>query len=117
MSIVAFRPIVLTGRQMLADGRARLAAQHRANSPGIQVCAALTELTDQIVNTTFQAALAELTGKEAKELQDGIVIAALGGYGRGDMAFYSDVDLLILHQNSHAALAKKVVKVFVQDLY
>ncbi len=117
MSIVAFRPIVLTGRQMLADGRARLAAQHRAKSPGIQVCAALTELTDQIVNATFQAALAELTEKEAKQLQDGIVIAALGGYGRGDMAFYSDVDLLILHHKSQASLAKKVVKVFIQDLY
>ena len=117
MSIVAFRPIVLTGRQMLADGRARLAAQHRANSPGIQVCAALTELTDQIVNATFQAALAELTENEAKQLKDGIVIAALGGYGRGDMAFYSDVDLLILHSKSLGSLAKKVVKVFVQDLY
>lgn len=117
MSIVAFRPIVLHGRQMLADGRARLAAQHRANSPGIQVCAALTELTDQIVNATFQAALGELPEKEAKLLQDGIVIAALGGYGRGDMAFYSDVDLLILHSKSLGAQAKKVVKVFVQDLY
>lgn len=117
MSMVAFRPIVLTGRQMLAEGRARLAAQHQSGSPGIQVCAALTELTDQIVAATYKAALAELTEKEIKQLSEGLSIAALGGYGRGDMAFYSDVDLLILHTKSTGALAKKVVKVFVQDLY
>ncbi len=55
-----FRPPVNAAREQLAEGRRRIHQQHDAGSPGIQVCAALTELLDEVVLEVYNAALLEL---------------------------------------------------------
>ncbi len=108
-----FRPPVNAAREQLAEGRRRIHEQHDAGSPGIQVCAALTELLDEVVLEVYNAALAELAPEEDHPLRTDVALVAHGGYGRRDVAPYSDVDLMILHSRQVyrevAPLAKRLL--------
>src|SRR5262245_9308336 len=87
------RPAVLAAREKLADGRHKLRVQHESGSPGIQVCARLTELVDTVLLDLFQAALAEC----GSEIESEVALVPHGGYGRRDVAPFSDVDLMFLY--------------------
>jgi [protein-PII] uridylyltransferase len=93
----AFRPSVLAARQHLLEGRAEIREQHRAGSPGIQVCTRLTDLLDAVVLDLFESALADLWPEGSEEFRSQVALVAHGGYGRRDVAPYSDVDLMILY--------------------
>jgi [protein-PII] uridylyltransferase len=91
------RPALLASRRRLDEGREQIRQEHLAGSPGIQVCAHLTELVDCVVLEIFEGAMADLPSAAAQFLRDNFALVALGGYGRRDLAPYSDVDLMILH--------------------
>ncbi len=46
-----------------------------------------------------------------------ITLVGLGGYGRCDVAPYSDVDLMLLHEPRQLKLANRIAKQVIQDLY
>ena len=114
-SALTFRPDVLAAREWLAVERQKLRQQHDAGSPGIQVCARLTELFDQVLLRLYESALADMP-EQAAEFRDEVALVALGGYGRGDVAPYSDVDLLILHSRA-ATHVSLLAKRLLHDLY
>ena len=90
----SFHPAVLAAREKLASGHQRMQAQHERGSPGVQVCAGLTALVDEVLLDLYRAALDELpTGSQ---LASQVVLVAHGGYGRRRMAPFSDVDLMLL---------------------
>jgi [protein-PII] uridylyltransferase len=72
---------------------ARRERQHGAN--GLQVAATLSQAFDQLVRELFEQA-AELSSAGQTLLRQAAVIA-VGGTGRGDLAPYSDIDLMFLH--------------------
>ena len=97
------RPSVLAARETLSLGREKLRQQHDAGSPGIQVCAKLTDLVDSIVVDLYESAFAELPAETAEHLQDRVALVAHGGYGRRHLSPYSDVDLMVLYSSSATA--------------
>lgn len=109
MSGPNFRPSVVAAREKLTAGRARLRLQHQRGSPGIQVSAHLTDLVDAVVSDLYHAALAETedAGRERP-----LALVACGGYGRQDIAPYSDVDLMLLYagetESQAATLARRL---------
>ena len=87
----------MAARERLLAGRQEIRAQHEAGSPGIQVSTHLTELLDTVVLDLYEAALADLWPDGSEEFRSQIALVAHGGYGRRDVAPFSDVDLMILH--------------------
>jgi [protein-PII] uridylyltransferase len=106
------RPSVLAAREKLAEGRAKLRAQHDAGSPGIQVCARLTDLLDTVLLDLYHDALDDL----GRDLESLIALAPHGGYGRRDVAPYSDVDLMLLHKPGTEQRIAPLVRRLTQDI-
>lgn len=85
---------VLQARQRLLEGRQKLRAQHDAGSPGLQVCVRQADLVDAVLLELYETALADVQGHQ---VASSVTLVAHGGYGRRDVAPYSDVDLMLLH--------------------
>jgi len=89
------RPVILAAKEKLREGREKLRLQHASGSPGIQVAAHLTDIVDTVLLNLYEAAIAEL-GDVGLGLQREVALVPNGGYGRRDLAPYSDVDLMLL---------------------
>jgi [protein-PII] uridylyltransferase len=110
---LTLRPAVIAAKDWLAQERAKLKEQHDARSPGIQVCTRLSDMLDHVVLELYESALAELAPDENSPLRREIALVAHGGYGRRDVAPFSDVDLMILQgpgaSEEVAALARRLL--------
>src|SRR5438477_8391522 len=74
----------------------RLRLKHQAGGGGREICGLRVELVDIVLRHIFAAATAsakrEKIGTETK-----LALIALGGYGRGELNPFSDVDVMLLH--------------------
>jgi [protein-PII] uridylyltransferase len=85
----------------------RLSLRHRFGISGDQIVQARSLIVDLLIERISRAAVEEKFGADASGGQFAIV--ALGGYGRSELAPYSDIDIMFLHQNrKDAAFAAKL---------
>jgi [protein-PII] uridylyltransferase len=70
---------------------------------------AYTYLTDCIIHAVLNHAMQTLPEKERKSLGN-FAVCAVGGYGRGEMAPYSDVDLLFLAKTKISASLETLIE-------
>jgi [protein-PII] uridylyltransferase len=87
----------------------RLRMRHRFGLGGLEIASARSYQVDQVVAHGCRLALAEAPA-EGRVALAGCAVVALGGYGRGELAPFSDVDLLFLHQGR----ARDAVSAFVE---
>ncbi|HEX3726735.1 MAG TPA: [protein-PII] uridylyltransferase, partial [Pirellulales bacterium] len=112
-----FRESVLAARQRLLAGRQAIKEQHDSGSPGIQICTRLTELLDKVLLELYEAALADMSQQAAEEVRSQVTLVAHGGYGRRDVAPYSDVDMMILHAAGAEDVAYPLASRLLRDLF
>jgi len=74
----------------------RLRMRHRFGLGGAEIATGRSYQVDLVVTRVCQAAAASADRVAQRELSQCAVVA-LGGYGRGELAPFSDVDLLFLH--------------------
>jgi len=111
------RSNIVAARQRLAEELAGLRQRHGAGESGVEVCAALTELRDDVLRELFSAAMRDLSAGGKGGWQSQVALVAHGGYGRCDVAPYSDVDLMILHAPSVANRVAPLAERLLRDVF
>ena len=111
-----FRDSVVQARQRLLSGRAEIKQAHVAGTPGIQICTRLTDLLDAVVLDLYESAVADLGGADSQEVRSQVALVAHGGFGRRDVAPYSDVDLMVLHAAGAEHLAFPLASRLLRDI-
>ncbi len=78
--------------------------------------AAYAYVTDVIVRIAYQLCASDLVDADGKAAQ-GMAVVAVGGYGRGEMAPQSDVDLLFLTPSSNPQGAEQLAEAMLYLLW
>ena len=110
------RESVLIAKRRLTEEREKLEKQHHSGSPGIQVCARLSDFLDSTILKLFEDALDEVQAEHAAFIHSNVALVPQGGYGRRDVAPFSDVDLMLLHDPVVEPELEKLARRLVTDV-
>lgn len=97
--------------------RAEIRAMHQGGASADRVSDALVSLCDHVVRQTYLAAMEDSPAAQRQALLESLAIVAVGGYGRQDLAPYSDIDLLFLTAPHPSAKLRDLVSRLVRDLW
>ncbi len=104
-------------KDLLTLERREIESLHRGGALGGQVSSALTDLYDRIILRAYEEAVGRMPAAGRPRLLRDLALVAVGGYGRGDVAPFSDVDLLFLHAPRAHAAVQGLVSALVRDLW
>ncbi len=96
--------------------RAELAEAHWAGAGGVEIASQLATCIDNLIRFIFEAASARYGRRYTRSRQHCAVIA-LGGYGRGEQAPRSDIDLLVLHAGAVTPFIETVTESLLYALW
>src|SRR5260370_8748233 len=77
----------------------RLRLRHQAGGGGREICARRAELVDVLLRYVFDAA-SSAAARANGNPEVALALIALGGYGRGELNPFSDVDVMLLHRQA-----------------
>ncbi|TAL10864.1 MAG: [protein-PII] uridylyltransferase [Nitrospirae bacterium] len=100
-------------RETLDVRRQAIAGAHARGATGVEVVTALTDLADDILLDLYHANLEPAGGGDPT----GLALVALGGYGRRELAPYSDIDLMFLYGPSHSQKAEALSTAVLHTLW
>src|SRR5882724_1619033 len=96
----------------------RLKMAHRCGAPGMETATARSSVLDVVVKRAHGVAmLLGEVGTSSHDAQTGCAVVALGGYGRGELAPYSDLDILFLHLNHRALQTRRLAEPILRLLW
>ncbi len=107
-----FRESVRAARDRWREGRERIRQLHEAGSPGRRVANALSDLLDSVLTLLYRSALADFPSA----FGDQIALVLHGGCGRREVAPYSDVDMMLLHQPGMSEKLTEFSRRIAQDI-
>ncbi len=117
---VAARRLVLAEvlADALADGNAELQRRlHENPAKGLELASARAFLMDQLLRLAFDAIVGHLLTGSNRTSGERIALVAVGGYGRGQMAPFSDIDLLFLTPWKQTAWGEQLIETMLYLLW
>jgi [protein-PII] uridylyltransferase len=75
----------------------RLRLKHQAGGGGREICGRRADLVDVLLKHVFTAAGAA-ADRDGKVQPTQLALIAIGGYGRGELNPFSDIDVMLLHR-------------------
>ncbi len=97
-------------REALEEGRAEVRRRFEEGTSALDTARANTYLIDQIVRTIYDHVWWHIYRATNPTAGEHLSIVAVGGYGRGEMAPHSDVDLLFLYPFKVTAWVEQVIE-------
>jgi [protein-PII] uridylyltransferase len=110
-SATSILPAVLEARTRLTEGRAKAREQHDAGASGLQVCYRWTDIVDSVLISLVEAAIANTVNPPPPS---SYAFIAHSGFGRRDLAPYSDVDIMLLYRHGREEQVTPMARLFAQ---
>ncbi|GHD03922.1 [protein-PII] uridylyltransferase [Novosphingobium pokkalii] len=113
------RPVVVEHlRAALAHGRDELARRLRGKpSAGYECAQGQAFLVDQLVRVIHDYVIGHVYRASNRTTGERIAVLAVGGYGRGEMAPHSDVDIAFVTPNKPTAWCEQVIEAMLYFLW
>jgi [protein-PII] uridylyltransferase len=93
----------------------RLKIEHSAGVGGVEIARRRADLLDVIIRHLFDAAVESATAgtRKAPDLS----VVAIGGYGRGELNPFSDIDIMFLHPGKSNKVPARTSEIIEKILY
>ncbi|MEX0726393.1 MAG: [protein-PII] uridylyltransferase [Planctomycetaceae bacterium] len=104
-------------RQRLLHLHSRIEQQRDAGASGSAIARFQSETIERLIGDIIEAAVSELSPLDQTTLRNGTAVLAIAGLGRGELAPYSDIDLLFLYQRQAEPLFHEISAVIVRNMW
>src|ERR1700733_5330486 len=105
-------------KQVFLDGREKVKyAVEKEGLPGLPAARALSQLQDTIIQVIYDFAVKHVYYAQNPTSAERIAVVATGGYGRGELAPGSDIDLLFLRPFKQTPWGESVIEFILYMLW
>ncbi len=113
----SIRANVVEAKARLAEGYEDFKRLHQGGCPGVELCAKIAGLRDDVLLDLIREALSDINEAGPKGLLSQIALVANGGYGRREVAPFSDVDLQVLYPLGLGARVAPFAERLLRDVF
>ncbi len=99
------------------DARTKVRAEVEAGLPGLAAARALSAIQDSLIQVLYDFATKHFYYAQNPTASEHLAVVATGGYGRGELAPGSDIDLLFVHPYKQSPWCESVAEFILYMLW
>lgn len=101
----------------IKSARKKAESSLKRHGNGIRTAQSISEFQDTLIKTVYEFIVQNVYSPKDQKNIDKICLVAVGGYGRGTLAPFSDIDLLFLHSNKLNNWTESVIEYMLYILW